>query len=206
MVHENMTGAHELTIEGFDHQPMQITATWSSRRVVTRQPTYGEYEQWQAELNLVCPSSAFLLALVLRTSDSKGSYGRIHRSSADYQAAVKLSFRPFSWHDPVRVQLALLQAQGKSTSDGVRLGVRDRDLRAHPRGIVNLLADSTDEHHTGAILRLAEIGADITAEAFVITKSDTQAARGRWRVRREQVAFLPPIYSFLGSGRQHGDL
>jgi hypothetical protein len=192
--------------EGFDHQLMQITATWSSRRVVTRQPTHGEYEQWQAELNLVCPSSPFLLALVLRTSDSKGSYGRIHRSSADYQAAVKLSFRPFSWHDSLGVQLALLQTQGKSTGDGVRLGMRDRDLSADPRAIVKLLADSTDEHHTGAILRLAEIGPDITAEAFVITKSDTQAARGRWRVRWEQAASLPPLYGFLGSGSQHGEL
>jgi hypothetical protein len=62
------------------------------------------------------------------------------------------------------------------------------------------------EVRTGAVCRLAEVPADITAEALIVTKGDTQAARGRWRLQPDLVDPLPPPHRFLASGRQHGEL
>lgn len=50
------------------------------------------------------------------------------------------------------------------------------------------------------------IGSEICAGALIITKGDTQADRGLWRLRPERVEMLPPLYRPLAKGAHRAEL
>jgi hypothetical protein len=185
-----VTHSPELELPGLDRQPVQVTTTWLDTR--------------RLEFTLECANAPILLALVLRWGD-RGQHGRIHRSNADPQARVRLSF--FSRSDePDTVLVRWFQRQGHVLNDGPCLLLHHRVLRENPRPFVQVLVESPEQLHTGSVSRLAEIGSEVSADVLVIMKHDTRATHARWRVRPEHLKVLPAPYQFLANGSQHGHL
>jgi hypothetical protein len=190
MVPDPMTPAPELELPGLDRQTVRVTTAW--------------LDTLHLEFTLECVKAPILLALILRWGD-RGEQCRIHRSNADFQARIRLSFFSYPGESD-KVEVRLFQRQGHMINDGPRLLLQDQALRENPRNFVKVLVDSTKELYTGSVSRLAEIRSEICADVLIITKNDTRATHARWRLRPEHLEGLPSPYRFLANGSQHGYL
>jgi hypothetical protein len=140
MVPDPMTPAPELELPGLDCQTVRVTTAW--------------LDTLHLEFTLECVKAPILLALILRWGD-RGEQCRIHRSNADFQARIRLSFFSYPGESD-KVEVRLFQRQGHMINDGPRLLLQDQALRENPRNFVKVLVDSTKELYTGSVSRLAE--------------------------------------------------
>jgi hypothetical protein len=188
---------------GFAQEPVEIRGAWHSRQVTARHPVAGEHLESWVEIKVSCSTSPLLAALLLR-GDDKSVFGRVGRSAAANDVEVRLAFLPYSFYKSDDVQVSLFQ-HAPAWSDGIRVAVRNHQLKLAPTEVVEVLgAESLVSTTTGTACRVAELVPVFAADLIILSKQDTRNSHGRWRVDPAKAANLPRGFEFLLLGRRSG--
>jgi hypothetical protein len=118
---------------------------------------------------------------------------------------IRISFFPYDWFHSDQVEVNLYQ-QVPFVGSGIHWGVHDRLLKEDPRQKVVTFLTEVCTLYTGSIINLAVVNTSpqLVCRLVLFAKKDTEASRGRWKIKRSLQANLPEKLVFLNKGRCGG--
>jgi hypothetical protein len=182
----------EPTTSELTRVPVNFSAVWLSKTVVTDPPRYVPHEEWWISVRLEADTQ-FRVAVLMHLLGGV-SWG-LRPEPASGHAEVPVHFFPHAWSTSERVQINV---------GWRRITVADSALKEDPQANVTMVLP--DAATTGRAIPVCELQRHaITVALLAIAEQDTQSRRRhRWRVRPELAKSLPVELVPLTSRRQSG--
>ena len=200
----NTTTPYRSDATGLRRDPLEIRGWWTQQVQATAipgKPWRREYVIWTLHFSIECESTEVLLAEKHGTVPVRLS----RRSGAGHVWEVCSTFRPqLRRLEPIRVRAAdggeRVDVPWEVTTTlhiafgGRLVQVDDAALVSDPTTLVHM-RDDTTRATSGSVIRLASIPrCGLTHEVFCVAKSDTRNSHGRWIVKPDLRAHVPPDF------------
>lgn len=160
--------------------------SWAFRQYATRLTPVGEYRRWWLEIAVGSPTEP-LLVVVMEMSKSELRYERLTRR-AEARESFTFKGQPFEM------------------APEVTGGLDSQTLKYQMPTLDTVMVQEGEVLETGSIWPVVRSPDGVDVDLALIAQSDTESARGRWRLRPSRADGVPAAYSFLLSGRRSGHL
>lgn len=172
--------------------PLDLASRWAEREVTTDPPRYVPHLEWDLWVRVTAPVPVRCAVVLDRPEEML--WGLVAREP-EPDLELRVAFFPHAWSSSDAVHVHF---------EWQRCVVTDAALKEDPRSHVDSALPTTAR--TGELITVATIPShDLRLAMIALVAADTETRRmGRWRVRPEFAANLPPGLADAATGHQRG--